>query len=51
MKITLDENVTTSARTPLAQRGHGVDTVADEGLTGGGDSVVVEPTRRTSGCW
>ena len=45
MKVKLDENVTTAAEALLAQHGHEVDTVADEGLTGGADSVVIEACR------
>lgn len=45
MKIKLDENITTAAAALLIQAGHLVDTVADEGLTGATDSVVMESCR------
>jgi predicted nuclease of predicted toxin-antitoxin system len=45
VKVKLDENVTGAAVTLLAQHGHGVDTVADEGLIGGADSLVIEACR------
>jgi predicted nuclease of predicted toxin-antitoxin system len=45
VKIKLDENITTAAETLLAQYGHEVDTVADEGLTGAADSTVIDACR------
>ncbi len=45
MKVKLDENITTAAKALIAQHGHEVDTVVDEGLTGATDSVVVEASR------
>jgi predicted nuclease of predicted toxin-antitoxin system len=45
VKVKLDENVTTAAEALLAQHGHDVDTVADEGLTGGADSAVIAACR------
>lgn len=45
MKVKLDENVTATAAALLTRHGHEADTVADEGLTGGADSVVIEACR------
>lgn len=45
MKVKLDENITAAAKALIAQHGHEVDTVADEGLTGATDSVVIEACR------
>lgn len=41
MRVKLDENLPTSAAQPLRVLGHNVDTVADEGLTGEKDPVVL----------
>lgn len=41
MRVKLDENLPTSAAQPLRAQGHDVDTVADEGLAGERDPVVV----------
>jgi predicted nuclease of predicted toxin-antitoxin system len=45
VKVKLDENVTAAALALLTQAGHEVDAVADEGLTGAADSVVIEACR------
>lgn len=45
MKIKLDENIPTSLAQILAQFGHDVDTVADEGLNGERDDVVWQETQ------
>ena len=45
MKVKLDENVTTAAKALIAEHGHEVDTIVDEGLTGAADSVVIEACR------
>jgi predicted nuclease of predicted toxin-antitoxin system len=45
VKVKLDENITTAAKSLIAQHGHEVDTVVDEGLTGATDSVVIEACR------
>lgn len=45
MKVKLDENITAAAKALIAQHGHEVDTVVDEGLTGATDSVVIEACR------
>lgn len=41
MRIKLDENLPVSAKAVLAARGHDVDTVAEEQLTGAPDPTVV----------
>lgn len=41
MKLKLDENLPSSAVLLLADEGHNVDTVADEGLTGTDDRAVL----------
>lgn len=41
MRIKLDENLPRSAKQVLADHGHDVDTVADEGLAGSADPTVV----------
>jgi predicted nuclease of predicted toxin-antitoxin system len=41
VRFKLDENVTAAAVAVLAAAGHDVDTVADEGLTGAPDEVVM----------
>jgi len=41
VKFKLDENLPASATAVLAKRGHDVDTVPDEGLTGAPDPQVV----------
>lgn len=46
MRIKLDENLPTDAKTYIASIGHDVDTVADEGLTGVPDHVVVAAATR-----
>ena len=45
MKVKLDENITTAARALIAEHGHEVDTIVDQGLTGAADSVVIEACR------
>ena len=45
MRVKLDENITTAAKALIAQHGHEVDTVVDEGLTGATDSVVSQACR------
>ncbi|MGF1646581.1 MAG: DUF5615 family PIN-like protein [Kineosporiaceae bacterium] len=42
MRLKLDENLPVSAVPLLAQNGHDVDTVADEGLTGAEDGAVLQ---------
>ncbi len=42
MKVKLDENITTAAKALIAQHGHEVDSVLDEGLRGVTDSVLIE---------
>jgi predicted nuclease of predicted toxin-antitoxin system len=46
LRIKLDENMPTDARTYVASLGHDVDTVADEGLSGAPDPVVVAAATR-----
>jgi predicted nuclease of predicted toxin-antitoxin system len=45
VKVKLDENITSAAVAVLKQAGHVVDTVADEGLTGAVDSLVIDSCR------
>ena len=45
MRVKLDENITAAAKALIAQHGHEVDTVADEGLAGATDSVLIEACR------
>jgi predicted nuclease of predicted toxin-antitoxin system len=41
MKLKLDENLPTDLADNLSSRGHDVDTVADEGLAGADDAMVL----------
>jgi predicted nuclease of predicted toxin-antitoxin system len=45
VKVKLDENITTAARALIAEHGHQVDAIVDEGLMGAVDSVVFEACR------
>ncbi len=45
MRVKLDENITAAAKALIAQHGHEVDTIPDEGLTGAADPVVIEVCR------
>jgi predicted nuclease of predicted toxin-antitoxin system len=45
VKVKLDENITTAAGALIAEHGHEVDTIVDEGLTGAADSIVIEACR------
>jgi predicted nuclease of predicted toxin-antitoxin system len=45
VNVKLDENITAAAKALIAQHGHEVDTVADEGLTGASDPTVIDACR------
>lgn len=46
MRIKLDENLSSRQQRLLEDHGHDVQSVADEGLSGAADQVVVERARR-----
>ena len=50
MKIKLDENIDPRAKEILAQHGHQVFTVAEEGLSGASDAVIADAAMREGMC-
>jgi hypothetical protein len=50
VKLKLDENIDPRAKEILAQHGHQVFTVAEEGLSGASDAVIAEAVLREGMC-